>query len=66
MSVKTDALAAKHIAGKWRTAHRHRRSHLKGTVNQRVTTEAETSVRAPKNRQNKQKGATTMYNQKAL
>lgn len=40
VSVKTDALAGKHIAGKWRAIHRNRRSHLKGTVNQRVTAEA--------------------------
>lgn len=67
VSAKTDALAGKHIAGKWRTTNRkNRRSHLKGTVNQRVTAEAKASVRTPENRQNKQKGASTMYNQKAL
>ena len=40
VSAKTDALAGKHVAAKWRTTHRNRRSHLKGTVNQRVTAEA--------------------------
>lgn len=40
VSVKTDALAGKHIAGRRRTTYRKRESHLKGTVNQRVTAEA--------------------------
>lgn len=59
VSAKTDALAGKHIAGKWRTTRRNRRSHLKGTVNQRVTAEAKASVRTPENRQKEQSGATS-------
>lgn len=64
VSVKTNALDAKHIAGKWRTIYRNCGSHLKGTVNQ--TVEAKASVRTPQNRQHEQKGATRMYNHKAL
>lgn len=56
VSVKTDALAGKHIAGMWRTTHRNRQSHLKGTVYQRVTAEAKVLLGHPKNRRNKQKG----------
>jgi len=48
------------------TPNKNRWSHLKGTVNHKMTAEAKAPVRTPENRQKKQREATTMEDQKAL
>lgn len=52
--------ADKHVAGTQRPARRSRPHHLKGTVNQWETAEAEASLRTPENRWNKQRRAFTL------